>query len=349
MDALRVVNAKREAAGIEDLIHKTTLHRFVNSKTHRRGRKETRGRKKLLTKADLLKLEQTRRRLIKTSQKRVCYADVLKASGLKRKASQRTIEDGLREKGVRFRAPREKIYITADDAKTRLKVCNQWLKKPASYWSRSVRAYVDNKAWPAPLTPKQRAHYRQTRITGHLRKASEGIEKGFTKPRTKHSWTGVPSITVAAAVNKKRVIMWHTLDKPWNGTTAADMYQGPLLAALRRTYGKKKSYTIVEDGDRKGNQSGKGLQATSKAKIRALTLPPRRPSLMPLDFALWHEIENRMEKSMPKGRETKEAFIKRLEKTARALPPSLVGKAVGRMKPNVKAIVDAKGWHPKND
>ena len=69
------------------------------------------------------------------------------------------------------------------------------------------------------------------------------------------------------------------------------MYKGPLLSTMRRTYGKSPTYTIVEDGDRKGNQSGKGLKAKKDVNIRALTLPPRTPSLMPLEYAIWTEIE----------------------------------------------------------
>ena len=75
--------------------------------------------------------------------------------------------------------------------------------------------------------------------------------RGFTKPRDKHSFVGSPSVTVSAAVNKNRVIMWHVLKKTWNGASAAQMYKGPLLSAMRRTYGKSPTYTIVEDGDRK--------------------------------------------------------------------------------------------------
>ena len=52
--------------------------------------------------------------------------------------------------------------------------------------------------------------------------------------------------------------------------------------------------TIVEDGDRKGNQSGKGLAAKKEANICALTLPPWTPSWMPLDFYIWAAIEEKM-------------------------------------------------------
>ena len=97
---------------------------------------------------------------------------------------------------MRFRAPRHKVYLTAEDAKKRLKVAKEWIKRPASFWKTGVHAYVDNKAFPLPLTPAQKAKLQKAAVTGHLRKASEGLSPHCTKPREKHSffffWGGVP-------------------------------------------------------------------------------------------------------------------------------------------------------------
>ena len=146
-----------------------------------------------------------------------------------------------------------KIQLTARDAKKWKAVAEVWVKKQKSFWSRNVHGYHDEKAFPMPLTPGQRKRFKQTRVSGHLRLAEEGTHQGFTKPREKHSFVGMPSVLISAVVAKDRVIMWHVNQK-WNGATAAALYQGPMLKALRRTWGLKKRYTIVEDGDRKGNQ-----------------------------------------------------------------------------------------------
>ena len=219
--------------------------------------------------------------------------------------SLRVIADALRADGVRYRTARTKIGLSEKDAKERLAVCRKWVKRPRAFWSRSVHAYVDNKAWVIPLTPNQRQRFKQTLISGHLRKASEGTMRGCTRPRTQHAWLGVPSVTISAAVAKDRVILWHEHTKRWNGGTAAELYEGPLKKALRRTWGARRFFTIVEDGDRKGNQSGKGIAAKKRAGIRALTLPPRTPSLMPLDFALWKLIEKKVMQTAPSGKETR--------------------------------------------
>ena len=71
--------------------------------------------------------------------------------------------------------------------------------------------------------------------------------------------------------------------------------------------------------------------------------------MMPLDYVIWTEIEKRMDHSAPKGTESKAAFPKRLERTAKTLPRGFLRKTVRRMKSNIKAIVDAKGLLPQND
>ena len=158
-----------------------------------------------------------------------------------------------------------------------------------------------------------------------------------------------PSVTVTAMVARDKIILWHYHDKPWNGQTAADTYEGPMLNALKRAWGDRNIYRIVEDGDRKGNQSNKGIAAKRRAHIRALTLPPRTPELMPLDAKLWHQIEKRMEATAPTGAEAKAAFLRRLRRTAMTLPKAVVRKAVERTPAILAEIVAAGGYHPKSD
>ena len=350
-DAWNIVNAKRRLHGTREL-EKSAVHRYVRGRSHQRGQSiERRGRKRKLSKQNERELDQARVRLLKRADGEfgVTYHDIVKEAGLDGKVCQRICEDALRAKGVAYRKPRNKIQISEKDAKCRKAVCDKWAKRPAGYWERHVHAYVDNKSWVMPLTPAQRAKYKQTLITGHLRKAREGTARGMTKPRGQHSFLGMPSIAITAAVAKDRVILWHENRSNWNGATAAEMYKGPLIQSLRRTWGPRASYTIVEDGDRKGNQSTKGIAAKQKVGIKAMTLPPRTPSLMPLDYAIWKAIDAKVVDTSPRGTETKAAFLERLRRCAKSLPSGFVKRQIARMKANVKAIVDAQGWCPKND
>ena len=38
-----------------------------------------------------------------------------------------------------------------------------------------------------------------------------------------HSFLGIPSVTISAAVAKDKVIMWHVVEGNWNGAAAAAM------------------------------------------------------------------------------------------------------------------------------
>lgn len=347
-EATRSVSAARASRG-DGAVHQTTVYRFLRGETHGVGVPETRGRKPILVEADILRMDGARRRLIERAagNYRVTYAMIMRAAGI-RHCCARVAQDALRARGIRYRVPRAKVQISSADAAKRLAVAKAWAKRPQKYWDTSV-AFVDNKAFPMPLTPSQRERRRQTLVTGHLRTAAEGVDQGFTKPRQKHSWLGLPSVTITAAVAKGRIILWHALTSNWNGQTAAEVCEGPLLRSLVHAFGTQRKYTIVEDGDRKGNQSRKGIAAKANARIVALTLPPRTPSLMPLDYAIWDAINTKMVAGSPSGTESKAEFVARLRHTAMSLPAPYLFRVIDRYKANIGAIIDAKGYHPKND
>ena len=350
-EAVRKLNQLRLARGEEPLEH-TAVYRFIQGQTHKKSVRENRGRaNKSLTKKDVRRLQQARRHLIKSAdgEKRITWQMVLDEAALADPPCLRIVQDTMRKQQVRFRHPRNKIALDNEDAKERLRVGRRWMRKPKAFWIKKVHGYYDNKAFPLPLSPKQRKKLRQTRVIGHLRTPGEGVEQGFTKPRTAHSLIGVPSVTISALVAKNRVVMWHVVEGPWNGRKAADIYQGPMLKSLRRVWGKKRSFTIVEDGDRKGNQSNKGVNAKKSVHIKAMKLPPRTPCWMPLDYAIWDRIMKKVLDSAPEGRESKKEFLARLKKCAMSLPKSWVAAQIGRMKELIKGVVSAKGYHSKDD
>ena len=114
------MNAKRQKEDVQEA-HTSTVHRFCRSLTHKSGVTETRGRKSVLSRRDILRLDQSRRWLIRRADNdfRVTFAEVIKEAGLEGVASQRVCEDALRDLGVSFKHPRRKIYITEKDVKKR--------------------------------------------------------------------------------------------------------------------------------------------------------------------------------------------------------------------------------------
>lgn len=350
--ALTAINADRRRKEVEPIQY-SSVCKYVRGRTHRRNKHERRGKKRKLSKKDVNHLLKTRRKLIQEADNEypVYYCDVVEAAQLEQEVSQRTVEKELRAKGVKFEHPRKKVYISEDDAKER----KQWVKDrkdyPPSYWTRRVHAFIDTKSWLVPITPEQKKKFRATRIKGHLRLKSEGCDRGFVKPAVDHMSLGIPSIKVSAAVSNDRVILWHVTDGNWRGESAKEVYE-VLAKTLKRRFPKRSSWTVVEDGDLKGWQSGLGLTAKATLKLNAETLPPRSPSLMPLDYAIWSEVSKRMaqwDRENPDTVESKEEFKARLRKTALNLPRPWVKQAVLRMKKNCQGIWKANGFHAKND
>ena len=116
---------------------------------------------------------------------------------------------------------------------------------------------------------------------------------------------------------------------------------------MRRRWGAdKRVFRVVEDGDRKGYQSKKGVAAKASQRIVSMKLPPRSPEMMPLDYSLWKAIEDRMHNDQTvSGAESEGAYLRRLERTAKSLPAGLVKKTLGQMHKRIAAIVQEHGRH----
>ena len=74
-----------------------------------------------------------------------------------------------------------------------------------------------------------------------------------------------------------------------------------------------------------------------------VSLPKYSMDLNPWDYSLFRDIEERAAASAPKGKESLDAFKKRLRLVASLTRAAKIKKAFGDMKPRCKAIVAAKG------
>ena len=142
--------------------------------------------------------------------------------------------------------------------------------------------------------------------------------------------------------------MWHVTKGRWNGEAAAAMYNGPLRRTLEREYPDVRGpWRILEDNDPSGYKSSKGMEAKTAAGIAALNLPKRSPDLNPLDFSFWAAVNNKMrskEKKWPASkRESRQAYITRLRRTACSMPADYVEKIVGAMAGRVQQVLEFGG------
>ena len=176
------------------------------------------------------------------------------------------------------------------------------------------------------------------------------MSKGHTKPldTTRYN-TGARSALVLAGVGHGKVLLWEYIEGKWGGAAASAAYRGPILNVLQAEYPGRNRFTVLEDNDPSGFQSGAGVQAKKDAGIHMFAIPKRSPVLNVCDYWLWSAVNKRMrqtEKKYPHAkRETRAAFLARLRRTALSLPPSAVAAAVGGMKRRCARLKIAEGGH----
>ena len=214
--------------------------------------------------------------------------------------------------------------------------------------SKGIHAYIDNRVFVLAQTPQKKKLLRASRVHHHLRTPAEGTLRACVLPKKNRMLLGIPSLDITAAVSQGRTILWHVNEGSWNGQAAAKMY-AVLGKSLRKRFGEKRKFHVVEDGDTKGLQSSKGKRAQTDENIQSWMLPPRSPGWMPLDYSLWDEIEGRVLAQVGYEDETKESYAARLRRTALRLPKTLVRSVVGRMKQNIKETVASRGAHTQLD
>ena len=242
---------------------------------------------------------------------------------------------------VRARPGKQRIFLFPEHVRKRLALVKKWVKYPKKFWQKDIHGYIDTKKFVCPRNAKEKKLMRSSKVHHHLRTPAEGKKDMYLLPKGGRNLTGIPSVEITACVAQDRIIMWHESQKPWNGNQAVNMYK-KLGAALRKFHGRRASYRVVEDGDPKGFQSNKGIQAKKEQKIRSWKLSPRSPGLMPLDYSLWKEIERRV-LAKKISNESMQAYKKRLNLTAKKLPRGQVKKTLLKMKGNIKATLVSKG------
>ena len=300
--------------------HATSVRRVLRGKTHTRAKTETRGCKPSLSPRVVQKMNRVRKGLVKKAdnQREVRRGDVIRSSRAP-KVHRVTALRSFRREGldVQRRRPREKPDRTKAHAAERVEMCQALERRAATYFTNGVDMIIDNKKFDVPTTERARAYMNKTRVRGHLRTPGEGALPEFTRPGRKKNrmYTG-GSASVCAGISNGRIVLWHYFPRMWNGQVPADLYAGPIFDALRKARGEKKQYLVLEDNDPTGYKSGKAVAAKARLHIKAMMFPRYSPDLNPLDYSLWHEIEQRMVQRQPAKVETVEGYQKRLRLVA---------------------------------
>ena len=338
--------AKRRAAKKIEMMNLTAVRRFLRGKTHKRGKVETRGRKRALTRRNVLAMDKARLKFIaSTKGTRQATWNLISDKGRAPKTHRTTVARSFTREGVdvKLRRCREKPQRTAAMEKERGALCGKMRRWPLTRFTDEIDLILDNKKFEVPTTPEARAYQAKQKLVSQLRKRDEGLATNFTKPKEKaHRRNLGGSVNVCAGISNCRIALWEYYTK-WNGEAAADMYRGPIMKTLKRTRGEKASYLLAEDNDPSGYKSSKAVAEKRRLHIKTIDWPRYSPDLMPLDFSLWAHIAKRVRESAPRGRESVADFKLRLRREALRTPSSVVRSAVEAMRMRARKIAEAKG------
>lgn len=330
----------------ERMVHINVIRCFLRGRTHGRSKVETRGRKRSLSRRNVLTMDAARRKIINDSKgaHQVTWQDII-AKGRAPRAHATTVARAFAREGmqVKLRRSREKPQRTPAMERERMEVCGRMRRWPLARFTEAIDMIIDNKAWEVPTTPEARLHLAKQKVVAQLRTPAEGLHTHFTKPNAKlHRKNLGGRLTVCAGISNCRIVLWEYIGR-WNGQAAADLYKGPIMKTLVSKRGRKASYLIAEDNDPTGYKSGKGNAEKRRQGIKTIEWPRYSPDLMPLDFSLWKDIDTRVAASAPDGTETVAEFKRRLRRLALRTPASVVRAAVEAMRTRASAIWEAKG------
>jgi transposase len=141
------------------------------------------GRPAALTKQVIDKLVATVASMTKAAESKYQVTAIMVKKALRLKCCDRVILNALHQRGVSFHPMREKPARTEQDEKDRLKFAKTHAEKPASFWEKSVDAYLDNKYFPVYLTGAARTYAAKRTPRGSFRGKGEGLAKGHLKPK----------------------------------------------------------------------------------------------------------------------------------------------------------------------
>jgi hypothetical protein len=324
--------------------NKTQVYRALDKswKSHKRGRRE------VLSGKDATHLVRTLKDMQKKAlaKQEISLAMLMKRA--KCRACDRVVRNALQSRGIRFRRMREKPILTKDDKQARFDFAKRYRSKSRAWWLQNVHLHIDVKNFPAYVHAAARDVAAMRSVRGAYRAAGQGLDEAYVvMPKNFRYNPGVRSVKILGGVGNGSVHLWHSLDKMWNGSVAADCYKTAVIQSLRRAWPGKKVFRVLEDNDPTGFKSRAGEAAKRAVGIKVFEIPKRSPDLNVCDYALWAAVNRKMrrqERLFPRSkRESRQEFIDRLRRVARGLPRAFVEGCIGDMKRRCQLLYESRG------
>ena len=353
-EEIRLAKLWHEEDGMEPSEIASLLRRDKSTMTRLLVKKQVRkkgGRPVSLSDEDIDRLVETLDNMIVAADRKYEVTVEMLRKRARCKASARTISRALHARKIFFRRLREKPVLTAEDIAARKKFAQTYKGKSATWWKAFIDLHIDVKHFPVYLNGRARAHAAGEGVRGAYRTPGQGLEPAYLKHGKKYKYnTGARGVMILAGVGHGKVLVWEVIDgRNWNGDVAAEMYAGPIKAALRRACPSKRKFRVLEDNDPAGFKCRKGCAAKVASRLESFDIPRRSPSLNICDYALWSEVDRRMraaEGKWPVGKtESRDRYLVRLRRTALGLPATFVESSIADMRRRCRLLAAVGGQH----
>ena len=142
-----MVAKKRVARGVA-MVNITVIRRFLRGRTHRRGKVETRGRKRSFTRRNVLAMDTARRRFIKdTHGTRQATWDLVRSKARAPRAHRTTVARAFAREcmDVKLRRLREKPQREPEHERERVDICGKMLRWPLRRFTEEIDLIIDKK------------------------------------------------------------------------------------------------------------------------------------------------------------------------------------------------------------
>ena len=306
------------------------------------------GRPPILSRAHQDKLEQTLTALVDKAQGRYEVTAAMVKRKARVNASVRAVSDALHSRGIYFRKMREKPILRPEHVKARYDWAKKHKGKSAQWWLRAIHVHLDNHHFQVATTHTGRCLLSRRRVRGVYRKREKSLRPLVVKPSSKlRQNTGARGVLIAGGVGLGKALVWHVVEGAWGGVAAECLYMRVVRPKLETIYPGKRSFSVLEDNDPTGNMSKKGMEAKRSTGLKVFSIPEYSPDLNVMDYVVWAEVEKRMrrqERAWPENKkETRDAFIRRLARTARGLSEDFMDKSIKDLRRRCALLYEAKG------
>ena len=307
------------------------------------------GRPKKLSAADQKKLVETLEDMQeKHGSKRMVTADDVTDEWKKRHPTKPisvwTVKRVLKEDGLSFRRPTEKILLTPEQAKERL----DWCRQNTGTDPHAFDAVID---CTSLKVPRNRSHFSKLQsqaIKGVWRRKGEAeLPCAVVHKRSLATNMGLSNLYLSVVLPASGKVFYVKYEGKWNAKKCTEVY-GKLAKLLQQHVGKKREYRVLQDNDPSGFKTNLAEEFARENSMVMPPVPKYSPDLVVCDFYLHKVVKDgvlaRLAKLQRKTMSNAD-HDEIVQDVVKGLDRSEVRRAVGSLKGRIDRVKRAGGWH----